>query len=51
MGKHKLCHLRYMYQLHLNQGKENLFQCWKSIGFSKINCLHIKEYVMVVTGI
>lgn len=39
MGKHILCHLRYIYQLGINHGKENLFQCWKSNGFSKRNCL------------
>lgn len=51
MGKHILCHLRYMYQLHLNQGKENLFQCWTSNGFSKSETVYtIKDYVMIVTG-
>lgn len=28
-----------VYQLGLNQGKENLFQCSESNGFSKRNCL------------
>lgn len=40
MGKHILRHLGYMFQLHLNQGKENLFQHLKSNGFSKRNCLY-----------
>lgn len=50
-GKHILSHLRYMYHLLLDQGKENLFQCLKSDGRRNKKALFMLfNYVMVVTG-